>query len=248
MAAMSSRFFLVPFLPGLAFDAQPELSLDDLDFFLQLNLSSSEMAAVNQLYSLVNLENVRSFFTGLPMASLGTIPHEELREQLENEECSLPGVFEFVTQYKTPEERAEHARLLPRYFFANIPLKLPSFVSAYFQFEHTTRLLTASLRAEALGRPFEEVDFDIHDQKAWPELFSPLLSMWQARHTDPKELEEAFSAWKFQALGSLIVDSAPFSLDHVLAYLLQLRLLEERREMKTASHVSTLERIVEAVK
>jgi hypothetical protein len=249
---MASRFFLVPFLPTLSFEAQPELSLHELEFFLRLNLSSSEMATVRQLYMLYDLENVRSFLLGLPMTAVGKIPHEELRDQLENEECPIPGVQEFLTQYKTPFERAANAHHLSRFFLTHTPSDLPPFIHNYFRFEHLGRLLMASLRAKALGQPFEvdpeEVGFDIHDQKSWPEAFAPLGTIWHSRHHHPKELEEAVSAWKFQFLGSLISDCPPFSLDRILAYILQLRILESRREMKAASHIPTLERIVEAVK
>jgi|AMWB02.1.fsa_nt_gi hypothetical protein len=250
--SMASRFFLVPFLPTLTFDAQPELTLHELEFFLRLNLSSAEMETVSQLYLRYDIENIRSFLEGLPMTAVGKIPHDDLRDQLESEECSIPGVSEFFAQYKTPAERAANAHLLPRYFLTHSPADLPPFIHKYFRFEHLGRLLMASLRAEALGRVFEvtpeEVGFDIHDQKAWPDEFAPLVTIWHARHHHPKELEEAISEWKFQILGSLIADCSPFSLDRVLAYILQLRILESRREMKTANHIPTLERIVEAVK
>ena len=249
---MASRFFLVPFLPSLTFDAQPEISLHELEFFLRLNLSATEMETVHQLYMLYDLENIRAFFAGLPMTAIGKNSHEDLRDQLENEECSIPGVPEFFAEYKTPAERAANAHLLPRYFFTHTSSDLPSFIREYFQFEHLGRLLMAHLRAEALGKVFEvepeEVGFDIHDQKAWPEVFAPLVTIWHTRHHNPKELEEAVSEWKFQILGSLIEDCPPFSLNRVLAYILQLRILESRREMKTANHIPTLERIVEAVK
>ena len=247
---MASRFFLIPFLPSLAFDEQPELCLHELEFFLQLNLSSAQMDSVSQLYALYDLQNVRSFFTGTPMTAIGKIPHDELRDQLENEECSISGVPEFFAQYKTPAEREANAHLLTRFFFEHTSPKLPPFLRNYFRLEHISRLLMASLRAEALGRPFEveDIGFDIRDPKAWPEALAPLISIWQTHHSDPKELEEAVSSWKFQALSSLLVNCSPFSLDHVLVYILQLRILESRHEMKTGNHASMLERIVEAVK
>ena len=249
---MASRFFLVPFLPPLAFEAQPELSLHEVEFFFKQNLSSAEMATVHQLYTLYDLENVRAFLVGIPMTAVGQFRHEDLREQLENEECQISGVPEFFAQFKTPSERAMNAHLLPRYFLTHISSDLSPFIRNYFRFEHISRLVMASLRAEALGRTFEvdpvEIGFDIRDHKSWPEVFYPLITIWSARRHNPKELEEAVSSWKFRILGSLIEESPPFSLDRVLAYILQLRILESRREMKTANHIPTLERIVEALK
>lgn len=247
---MASRFFLVPFLPPLAFDVQPELSLHEVEFFLRLNLSATEMADVNHLYTLYDLENVRAFLVGLPMTAIGQISHEDLREQLENEECSIPGVPEFLDQFSTPAERTMNVHLLPRYFLTHTS-NLPRFIRNYFRFEHISRLLMGSLRAEALGRTFdidpEEVGFDIRDHKSWPEVFSPLLTIWHTRHRNPKELEEAVSSWKFHTIGSFVMDCPPFTMDSIFAYVLQLHILESRREMVTANHIPTLERIVEAV-
>ena len=65
---MASRFFLVPFLPSLTFDAQPELSLHELTFFLRLNLSAAEMETVHPA---TGMETVRPA-TGTETARMAT--------------------------------------------------------------------------------------------------------------------------------------------------------------------------------
>lgn len=248
---MGSRFFLVPFLPPLVFDEQPELSLYEVDFFLRLNLSANELSIVHQLQAHVDLNNVRHFFMGQPMTVVGHIPHDLLREQLENNECTLPGVPEFCALYQSPEDRATHSHELTRLFLENIPKDWPKFIQNHFRIEHMSRHLMAYLRATATGEPYpishEELGFDVTDHNTWPEPFSQLFTMWNSRHDHPRELDTAISAWKFETAGCSIADSAPFSLDQVLAYLIQLRILEARREMNDPIHTKTLERIVEAV-
>lgn len=246
---MGSRYFFISFLPDLSFDASPELSLHEIEFYLRLNLSSREMHAVNQLYTLYDLENIRLFLMDLPMGREGTIPHNDIREALENDECPLPCVQPFFTLYPTLEERKKHVRELYQRFFKQDPSSLQPFVRKYFWLEHISRILFAHLRAASLGKSFEsteEIGFDINDVKSWPECFLPLLSLWQSRHKSPSDLENGISRWKFETIGSFTNESPPFSLEYILAYLLQLRLLESRRELNNPNP-NILERFAKAV-
>jgi hypothetical protein len=241
---MGSRYFIIPFLPQLSFDATPELSLHEVEFFLHLNLSRHEMEAVWQLNTLVDVENVRSFLMDRPLTAAGNIPHEELREKLENDECPLPSLLPFFTLYPTLEERKQHVHELIRFFFKSAPSSLPHCIQQYFWIENISRWLMAYLRAKALGQSYdvdpEELGLDPADAKTWPEIFAPLSSMWTAQHQSPLDLEEAFSRWKFDVIGSLSANSPPFSLDCLLTYLLQLRLVESRRELQNPAHQNTL--------
>jgi len=248
---MGSRYFLTAFLPALAFDAPPELSLAEVEFFLKLNLNHHEMGIVHQLYHLFDLENVRSFLMSIPMTAKGAIPHDALREMLENDECPLSALQAFFTLFPTIEERRAHVHELTRFFFKKIPPSLPPFVRRYFWIENISRCLMARIRAKTLGKSFEldseECGFDPDDPQNWPEIFQPLHTLWSAGARSALDVEEAFSKWKFDTIGSLTADSAPFSLDYVLSYLLQLRLVESRRDIKNPSHQNTLERIAKAV-
>jgi hypothetical protein len=237
---MGSRYFFITFLPSLSFDAVPELSLHEVEFFLRLNLSHGETKVVEQLYSLYDLENIRSFFMDLPMTAVANIPHDDLREMLENDECPIPALEPFFSEYHTLEQRKLHVQELIRVFFKAPSSSLPPFVRKYFWIEHISRCLMAHLRAKALGKTFEidaeELGFDIHDTKSWPDLYVPLLSMWQSRQESPLDLEQSFSKWKFDTIAALTSEMVPFSFDSILAYLLQLRLVESRRELKTLAH------------
>jgi hypothetical protein len=208
------------------------------------------MRIVNTLYTLYDLENIRLFLLNLPMRPSATIPHDTIREALENDECPIQGMEPFFTLYPTLEERKKHVHELFMCFFKQNPSRLPLFCRRYFSLEHISRSLFAHLRASAKGTTFpiaeEEIGFDVTDTKHWPNIFLPLLSIWQSRSHSPADLEEAVSKWKFEAIGTLCADCPPFSLEYVLVYLLQLRLLESRREVKNP-HPNFLERIAKAV-
>jgi hypothetical protein len=248
---MGSRYFIIAFLPPLSFDSPPELSSHEVEFFLRLNLSRHEMKTVDQLHTLYDLENIRSLLMDLPLTATGNIPHDDLREMMENDECPLHGLETFFVLYPTLEKRKEHVHELIQFFFRASSSSPSRCVLQYFWIENVSRCLMAHLRATALGKTFdidaEEIGFDPNDTKSWPELFAPLASLWATCHHSPLDLEEAFSRWKFNVIGTLCANSPPFSIDYVLTYLLQLRLVESRREIKNPAHQNILERIAKAV-
>ena len=227
---MGSRFFLITLLPELSFDTARHMSLEEVWWFLRLNVSSHDMNIVDRLRALDDLENIRSYLTGQPMTAIGRIPHDLLQEQLENDECPLPELEEFFRLYPTTKERAANAHMLRRYFFKNQPSNLPPFVKQYFQIEDISRHLMAFLRAEGVGKSYrmdpEGIGFDIQETKSWPEAFLPLLDIWASHRRNAKGLEQAVAYWKFTLIETLAAHSPPFSLDHVLVYLLQLRIVE----------------------
>ena len=248
---MGSRFFLIPFFPPLSFDASPEMSLLEAEFFARLNLSCNDIAAIDTLSSLIDVENVKAFFAGLPITSQGRIPHDTLRERLENEECPLPELEPFFAMYTTAESRSAHAHFLMRCFFDNLPAGLPHFVQQYFSLTNSSRHVLAFLRANEKAQSYsveeEALGFDLRDTSQWPVPLLSLIEIWQSYRHSPHDLERAISRWKFDLIGALAADSGPFSLDHVLAYLLRLRLVEERRELTNPIHLNTLERVVRAI-
>jgi hypothetical protein len=248
---MGSRFFLIPFFPSLSYDSTPLMSLYEAEFFCRLNLSHHDQKAMDCLYTLNDLDNIRSFFAGIPMTATGSIPHEELRERLENDECPLEELEDFFALHTTFEARSTHMHELFRSFCTHLSPDLPRFVHQYFVIVHTSRHLMAYLRATELGQVYaldpEEIGFDIKDTNTWPPIYRPLITIWQSRLHNPADLERAVSQWKFDLIDTLVSESGPFSLDRILAYLLRLRIVEERRELTNPIHMNTLERVVRAI-
>jgi len=241
---MGSLYFLLNFLPPLSLDRLAEISLDEVMFYTQLNLSAREMQAVNVLHMYYDIENTISHLSGIPMRSIGSLPHEILREKIEDEELDLPGVQRFFSLYPTREKQKEHVHTVYRYFFNELPKTLPKFVRTYFLFEHTSRLLLAWLRAKDLSLPLtlntNKIHFDI--DKSWPEPYTNLFQLWKNRGLSARKIEEALMQWRFDAIASFCELSPPFSLDFILAYLIRLRIVEAKEELSDPAHIHALER------
>lgn len=243
-----ARIFLNCFLPELFLDSPPELSLDEVEFFVRLNLSASEMRNVEKLYTLYDIENVRLWLLGLPMTQTGRFSHEELQELLKDFSSSpIPGTEVFCSLYPTLFDRQQHAHELMRCFFKN-ERNLSPFLRRYFELENGSRLILAHLRAKTLNRPFpidpEELGFDIEDTFSWPEWFQPLLHIWDTKNKTPYLLEEALTKWKFDAVDALCSDNDLMAIGYVLAYLIKLRIVEARQRRNEPRHKNTLERMV----
>lgn len=242
-----SRYFLVTFLPELKFDSSPEISSQELSFYLQQNLSSAQMKDVAQLNILPDLDNLRSFLLGVPMKPNGSISPEELVVQLRDPDFIPPGTQCFCKAYPSLMDRQEHAHELIHSFLRTYK-DSPRFVQKYFRFENTCRLILSWLRAKDLQRTFEvdpeEIGFDINDMNQWPELFQGLCRIWNAKRTSPSELEAALSQWKFQSIDTLCDEDDFFSLDLIFAYLIKLRIVEDRQSMNDPRHQLTLQEMV----
>jgi len=245
---MGSRYFLTTFLPLLQFGKAPEMCLDEVIFYANLNLSARDMRIVNLLHTFFDIENVCYYLLGAPMRAYGSLHHRELQEKIEEEDLTLPGMAHFFSLYPTRELRQKNALKAMRFFLEEAPPSLPQFIYSYFTFEYTSRLVTAHLRAQSMGKSFtlktEEFNFD--DTKTWPEPYLELLTIWNNRPKEARKLDQALSLWKFKAVEWLCAHSKPFSLDFFLSYLIRLRILESQEELQDPIHLNIIERIAKA--
>jgi len=238
---MGRQFFVTTLLPTLHFDKAIEMGFDEVIFFLKLNLSAKEMRQLDCLKTFYDIENACSYLSGRPMREEGSLPHDQLRMQIEEEELALPGAQRFFIQFPSQEARKKHASELIRFFLEEIPETYPTFIKRYFALEHTTKILTAYLRTKKQEFPDTQLGFTLSETKSWPEIFTPLEKcMSLSRACD---LAEEVAKWKFHAIDTLCDRSEPFSLDYIFAYLLKLRIIENRQELLDPSHINILERI-----
>ena len=235
---MNDHVFLGIFLPILTFDAPPELSFEDLRFFLDLNLSSKEQKILQELLSFFDLENVRSWVLQKPMTIRGRIPHEILKEGLETASTGIGTVDSFLTTYPSSEERVLHLSLLSKMFIKTACTEAHPFLQKYFRFENSCRRILSTFRAEASFQPFELTQEELSSQQ-----YRTLYSLWQKKGHS-YDIEKAIAQWKFTEIELLGEESPLFSFDRILSYILRLLLVESRLGMKEEVHMKSLERLV----
>lgn len=243
---MGNLQFLLILLPDLDFDRSPEMGLDEVRFFLRLNLSSGQMREVSSLYNLYDIENLRAHLLLSPMVKKGGISHNELLEKFTEDEFFLG--FPTLARATDPERRA-HAHTLVHDFLLRAPTD-SAFLKAYFLFEHNARHAIAFLRAQQLGVSYpahpEGISFELSDTDKWPQPYAALPQILHEREQSPRNIEVGIARWKFRTIETLCENSTPFSIDYLLAYLIRLYILESRGELQSAHHLNTLQRMAKA--
>ena len=234
---MNSQVFLSFFLPHLNFDATPELSFEDLQFYLRLNLSSREQKILKELLSFYDLENVRAWILQTPMTKRGSMPHEMLKERLNEGKTGIPSVDKFLKTYVSAEERVLNLHMLSKMHIKSSCTEAHRFLQKYFKLENRMRRILSTFRAEASFQPFELTQEELSSQQ-----YRALYTIWQKRKHS-YDIEKSISHWKFLEIERLGEACPPFSFDRILSYIIRLLLVESRLGMREEVHVTTLERL-----
>jgi hypothetical protein len=232
-----NHIFLSIFLPDLAFDATPQLSFEDLRFFLDLNLSSSEQKVLRSFLTFYDLENVRSWILQMPMTVRGSIPHETLKDRLSDGETGIPVVDAFLKKFPTQDERVHNLPTLSKLYIKPASQTGHPFLKKYFFFENRIRRILSTFRAETSVPPFQLTSEELSS----PE-YHALYRIWKKR-AHSYAIEREIAAWKFLEIERLGQESPPFSFDRILSYLIRLLLVESRQAMKEPIYIKSLEQL-----
>jgi hypothetical protein len=253
-------YFLAPSLPPLELGKKPELSSEELRSRLELNLSKEDFKKVVILRRFTDLNNIRSLLMEEPIDPRGNLGEKELDEALLIRNILPQYVFDFLDRYDTVSARLSHfSGLLVQYFREEIEAA-SGFLKKYLIFERQWRLVLTALRAKALGRdiakelqfedPADTLVMQILAQKDAadyepPEEYAEVKALWLACQRDPWQLHKAFVAWRFKKVEEL-VDHPLFSIDWILAYLVQLMLVEMGNELDEEKGLMILDTFKEA--
>lgn len=235
---MNDHVFLTIFLPTLSFDAIPQLSFEDLRFFLKLNLSSREQKVVTEFLTFYDLENVRSLIMQIPMTTRGSMAHEVLKDRLKEGNTGIPVVDSFLKMYPTQEERISNLPLLSKLYIKTATQTGYPFLRKYFSLENTMRRILSTFRSEASVPPFQLTSEELSSPQ-----YRSLYTIWKKK-AHSYDTEREISRWKFLEIERLGEETPPFSFDRVLAYLIRLLLVESRLSLKEHGHSKSLERLV----
>lgn len=238
---MARYFYLVTALPVLQIGSPPDLSLQEITFLIETNLSRADLAQVYRVKSLFDLENIRSFWRGFPLNREGNFDAASLEEALVGRAGFPAYVYDYMDRYENKEDRLKHfASLLSAYFREEIA-RSNGFMRRMLKTEREQRLVLAALRAKILGRdPLYEFQYEDpedplvaqilaqKDAKAYdpPEAYQELRSLHDQHRENPLELQMAIAEYRFRKIDEL-VGLEVFTLDRVLAYIFQWILAEQ---------------------
>lgn len=238
---MGNYYYLMSSLPPLQFPFLPEgLGSISLKHSLEMDLLKEDLKKVRSLYLFVDLLNIKPLFEEEEIDPRGNLNEKDLDEALLDKSFFPTYVFDFLQKHETREERLKYFPFLLAEFFREESSKQSGFLQKYFTFERELRLVLVGFRAKKLHRDlvkelqFEDVadPFVLQilaqkdaDEYEPPEEYKEVKELLSSCEADPTEQNKAIAGYRFKKVQEM-VEGNEFSIDSLLAYLVQLMIVE----------------------
>lgn len=226
--------------------------------FLRDNLSTSDYAKAVTVRNFYDMLNIRSYLKGEPLDTVGNLDESGMEEALATESVLPQYVFDYLNKYESKEGRIAHfPELLTAYFNKEIRAASGSF-KVFLQMERDLRLILAAFRAKKLRwdvfkemrfqDPEDEIVAQILAQKDAmqyepPEKYEELKSLFFHLQDNPLGLQKALYEYRFRKINQLIgIDL--FSLDRILAYMIELILIEKWQHLDQKKGMEIVENML----
>lgn len=238
---MNRYCFILASLPAIQIGAKPEISFKEMDDLLAMNLASSDRKKVSQLLRLVDIDNIKAFWLGLPLNERGTMTAKELEEALLIKDFLPSFVIDFLDRYETTEQRLREFPQLYAGLYEEMAGDSEGFIRSYYEMEREVRLVLLALRAKKSGRDvvrelqFEDLDdalvMQILVQKDAPDYTPPqeyegLKEIFVRYSQDPMKLHQELLQYRFHRILDLEEQYLSFSVNRILGFLARLMLVE----------------------
>lgn len=239
---MGSKYYYIgTLLPVLCLDSPPEISLGELIPVLQTQLSEKDFASVQKLRLFYDVCNLRALWRQEPLDPRGSKDRGELEEVLAGHAHLTRAVDSFLLAYEKKEERLAHFSELLSLFLQEACKEGTPFLRKYFKLERDMRLVTTALRAKAQGRDLAQ-EFAFEDPqdpliaallhsfsgKEWeiPEEYREIRKIFETQQNHPLGLQKGLDQYRFDAVERFCDLADQFSIERILATLVQLFLVE----------------------
>lgn len=256
---MAKYYFVGTLLPSLSFDVPPEMSLEKLEVLLHDNLTPRDYEKTLDLRRIYDILNLRALWQEEEFDPRGQFSEYELSEGIMNR-VGLPDyVYEYVDRYPKIEDRLHHFPfLLAKFFQTAQDLKDP-FLRKYLSFEREIRLVMTAFRAKKLNRDlnvefqYEDPEEDLiaqllaqQDAKTYepPEKYQDLKVLFDKYSDNPMSLQKALDQYRFDMVESLVDMADTFSIERILAYLVQYMIVEKWSELDKDKGIQIVDTII----
>jgi hypothetical protein len=251
-------YFVATALTPLQFGVQPEMSFEEFQRLLEINLTPSDYAKTQTIRRYYDIENIRAFWKGEEIDPRGSLYEIELEEALLSRD-GLPGyVYDFIDAYDSKEKRLEHFASLITSFFREESKNADGLLKEYLQFERNWRLVLLGFRAKKLGKDlvsalqFEDPEDDLvaqilaqKDAKSFvaPEGYEDLQSIFETNADDPMELHIALNQYRYRKVEEM-AGVELFSIDRILGYMVRLIIVEKTIELDKKKGLEIMDKVM----
>jgi hypothetical protein len=243
---MTNYYYVGISLPSLSLDIPPEITFKDFNRLLKDNLSEKDSQKTLFIRRYDDILNLRAYWLGTSLNVHGELNILELSEAVVSQ-TGLPSyVYDFIDKYPNKEDRLLHFPFLLAKFFQEAVLEKDSFLRNYFNFERELRLVWTAYRAKKLGK---DLNFELQFENPEEELIAQLLALKEAKifelpekfqnlkvifenfDDNPLALEKALDQYRIEYIEKMIESHDPFSIERILAYMIQLMIIEKWFEL-----------------
>lgn len=264
---MKEYYFLASLLPTLEIGHIPTLSFPELIDLLSINLAPEDWAKVREFLRLVDIENIRAYWTDEDFDPRGNVPASEMEQALLYQ--AWPGGEEFplylkdyLDKYHSNEERIYHFSLLLNQFFIHESELESGFLADYFAFQRELRLVLLGFRAKKLKKdvslelqyedPTDPIVAQIlaqKDAKVYepPFEFKELKPIFEEYANSPIDLHKAVYEYEFKTLVELWGGEL-FTIDRILNYMARLLLVERWLELDVQRGMQVIDTVEKEIR
>lgn len=258
---MANYYFLGTLLPELRLSEPPEIGFREYEQLLKENLTEKDFARTRIIRFLYDILNLRLYWKGEPLDPLGNLDESGLEEAFATRSMLPQYVFEFADKYESTEERIRRFPELLATFFQEEIRRATGFFKQYFILERELRLVMAAFRAKKLNRdilaelqyedPEDHIVAQILAQKDAleyepPEKYEELKAIFEKYGDKPLELQKAMFEFRIQKIEEML-GLEQFSADRILAYLLELILVEKWQHLDKQKGVEIVDSMLKEI-
>lgn len=256
---MAEYYFVGTLLPSLSLDAPPEISLEKLEVMLRDNLTHHDYEKTMVLRRFYDILNLRALLLEEEFDPRGELSAYEMGEALINH-VGLPDyVFEYIDRYPKTADRLHHFPYLLAKFFQQAESLKDPFLRHFLSFEREMRLVMTAFRANKLGRDlsvelqYENPEEDLiaqllahQDASTYepPEKYKDLKVLFDKHGDNPMALEKALDQYRFERVEDLVDMADTFSIERILAYLVQYMIVEKRSQLNKDKGIQIVDQII----
>src|ERR1700722_1652834 len=131
---MTEYYFLALTLPVLHIGTKPEMTFQEFEELLKLNLSEGDYAQTETIRRFYDIQNMRHFWKNEALDSRGSLNAVELEEALLTGEGFPDYVYGFLDKYDTVKLQQSHFPELLADFFNEEIKRSSGFLKAYLSF------------------------------------------------------------------------------------------------------------------
>ncbi|MBA3239190.1 MAG: DUF2764 family protein [Parachlamydiaceae bacterium] len=242
---MGNYYFVGTILPELQIGVPPEISFEEFMQLLKDNLENHDLQLTRILRSYYDIENMRSLWKEEPLDPFANLDANDLDDALFHPELLDSYVRTFLETHESKEARLRYFPQLLAAYFYNESNSTTGFIKRYLQFERKLRLIQTAFRAKKLNRELaEEIQFENPEEDFIQQLlaqkdaatfepppgFEELKTVFEEHYSSPIDLHKALCEYRFQKVAELGGDDV-FTIDRILAYMVQLILVERWQEL-----------------